>query len=456
MNIIIVGCGQVGETLASELGGEGNNITVIDLSSQKINSITARLDVMGVVGNGATHTVQKEAGVRNADLLIAVTDSDELNLLCCMIAKKHSKCRVIARIQNPEYNSDSAYLKNELGLAMVINPEHATAAEISRLLRFPAATQVETFAKGRVELLKFKIPDDSVLVGMSAKDVIAKLRSNVLICTVERGNEAHIVNGDFVFEEKDVISFISSSRSSASFLKKIGYTGKQLGSAMILGAGDTTTYLCDMLRKSGISITVIDKNPAECDELASLYEDVTVICGDQTDQQLLLEEGIERADACIALTDSDEENVLLSLAAKNFGSGKIITKIDKPEYDTLVKHLELDSLIYPKNITADLIARYTRSMKSSIGSNVETVYSFIKGEVEATEFRVNANSQIVDIPLSVLGPRLKKDVLVASILRDKSVIIPHGRDTIQAGDSVVIVSKILGLNDISEIVMVKK
>lgn len=452
MNIIIVGCGQVGETLAAELGCEGNDITVIDLSAEKVNVITAKLDVMGVVGNGATHTTLKEAGIESADLLIAVTDSDELNLLCCMIAKRHGKCRVIARVQNPIYNTETSYLKNELGLAMVINPEYAAAEEIARVLRFPAANQIETFAKGRVELLKFRLPDDSMLVGTSVKNIMTKLKCDVLVCTAERAEETHIVNGDFIFEKHDLISIIASPKNAADFFKKIGIKGHSVKDAFILGAGDTTQYLCDILKKSGISIKVVDSDVKKCEELATLHNEVTVIAGDETDQELLIEEGIEKTDAFLSITDSDEENIFLSLSAKKFGSKKIITKINKPEYDGIIKHLNIDTTIYPKSITSDIIVRYVRAMKNTLGSNVETMYTFIKGEAEATEFIIGNESSIIDIPLTELGPKLKKDVLVAAILRENDVIIPHGQDVIKPGDAVVIVSKLLGLNDISNII----
>ena len=454
MNIIIVGCGQVGETLAIELGYDGNDITVVDISAEKVKSLSERLDIMGVVGNGATHTVQIEAGVESADLLIAVTDSDELNLLCCMIAKRHSNCQVIARVKNPVYSKESSYLKNELGLAMVINPELAAAEEISRILRFPAATQIETFAKGRVELLKFRLPEDSVLVGMSAKRVAAELKTNVLICTVEREDAAYIVNGDFIFESRDLISVVATPKNSQDFFKKIGYKGKPIKDAFIIGSTDMTYYLCELLCGSGISVKVISSNHARCEELAEAYENATVICADETDRTTLLEEGIDRAGAVLALTKYDEENILLSLSARTYGTAKIVTNVNKTEYADITKNLELDTVIYPKNIAADMIMRFVRAMRSTQGSNVKTMYTFIKGgeEVEATEFVVNDGSPVINIPLSELGPRLKRDVLVAAILRGKSeVIIPHGQDSINAGDGVVIVSKQLGLNDISDI-----
>jgi trk system potassium uptake protein TrkA len=450
MKIIIVGCGQVGETLAAELGGEGHNITVIDLSYEKVSAITSKLDIMGVVGNGAIHSIQKEAGVDKADLLIAVTDSDELNLLCCVMAKKKGKCQAIARIQNPEYRSEAEYLREELGLAMIIIPEYAVASEIARLLKFPAATQIETFAKGRVELLKFRLPENSPLVGMTVRDVIVKLRCDILICTIERGDEAHIANGDFVFEPRDLISIIASPRSATNFFKKIDYPTQVIKSAMVLGAGEPTHYLCEMLRKSGIEITVVEKDTSTCERFASDHENVIVINGDEADQELLKEEGIESADAFLALLDNDEENILLSVFASRSSGAKVISKITRTEYSDIIKKLDIDTPIYPETITSDIIIRYVRAMKNKLGSNVETMYSFIKGQVEATEFIVGENSPITKGTISEL--KLKKDVLIAAILRGKEVIIPRGQDIVRAGDSVVIVSKSLGLNDVSDII----
>ena len=449
MNIIIIGCGEVGETLTRELFEEGNDITVVDLSAERVKSITEKLDVMGVVGNGATHTTLIEAGVEKSDLLISVTESDELNLLCCMIAKKNSNCQVIARVRNPQYSTEADYLKDELGLAMVINPEYAVAEEISRVLRFPAAMQIETFAKGRVELLKFKLDGDNVLAGTSVKDMVTKLRCNVLVCTVERGDDVFIPKGNFVFSADDIVSVIASPKSAADFFKKMGYKGHSVKDAIVLGAGSTTHYLASLLKNSGISLKVIDRDVQKCEELGEAHSELTVINGDETDQELLLEEGITRTDAFVVLTQNDEENILLSLFSKNSGDAKVITKIDRTEYSDIIKHLNLDTPIYPKNITADMIARYVRSAKNARGSNVENMYNFIKGKAEATEFTVKSGSLITDIPLAEM--KLKKDVLIAAILRGGAVIIPRGQDTIKVGDSVVVVSKLLGLHDISEI-----
>lgn len=450
MKIIIVGCGKVGETLAAELGEEGNDITVVDLSQEKVKTISEKLDVMGVVGNGATNTTLREAGIEEADLLIAVTESDELNLLCCTIAKKSAKCRVIARVRNPEYRSEADYLKNELELAMVINPEYAAAEEISRVLRFPVATNIDTFAKGKVELLKFKLPEENTLVGMPVKDVVAKLRCNILVCTVERDEDAYIANGNFVFEGGDVISIIASRKNAADFFKKIGYKQHSVKNIIVIGAGNITEYLCELLRDSGISVKIIDSDYEKCVAISSLHRNAIVINGDRTDRELLVEEGIENTDAFVILSENDEENILLSLFAKASSKGKVITKINRSEYDDIIKHLGIDTSVYPKNITSDMIVRYVRAMKNTLGSNVETMYSVIKDKVEASEFIVG-ESAVTGTPLSKL--KLKKDVLIAAILRGGEVILPRGQDTIETGDAVIIVSKILGLHDISEIII---
>ena len=454
MNIMIVGCGKVGQTLAEQLNEKGNNITVIDTDAARLAEVTANLDVMGVVGNGATHTVQEEAGIDKTDLLIAVTGSDELNLLCCLIAKKAGDCQTIARVKNPAYSTEAPYLKDELGLAMVINPEHAAAAEIARVLRFPSAIKIDTFAKGRVELLKLRLPEGSRLVGMAVKDVVAKLGCDVLICTVERGDDAYIANGNFVFAERDIITVVASPRNAAHFFKTIGYKNRAVKNVMVVGGGETAQYLCQILHRSGISVKIIDKNRALCDELCIKFPDVDIVCGDASDQALLLEEGIERAEAFVALTGLDEENIFLSLFAKSAGDGKVVTKINRIAFDDVIKHLDLDSTIYPKNITAEIIVRYVRAMKNSMGSSMETLYNIIKGKVEAAEFTVTAGSPVLDTPLMEL--QLKKDVLIAAIIRrgrhgERAVVIPRGSDTIAEGDGVVVVARAMSIKDIADI-----
>lgn len=449
MKIIIVGCSRVGETLAEQLSREKNDITVIDLSSDKIDSITSKYDVMGIVGNGATYTTLVEAGVNSADLLIAVTDSDELNLLCCLIAKKNGKCRVIARVTSPEYNNDIPYLKDELGLEMIINPEAAIAEEIARVLRFPSAMKIETFAKGRVELLTFRLPEESLLVKMKVRDLVTKLRTDILVCAVERDGVSHIPNGDFVFEARDIVSIVSSPRKAYNFFKKINYATHEVKNVLIAGITKITHYLCDALRNSGISVKVIDKDYEACDDLCSKFPDVTVINGDEADQKLLKEEGIDTCGAFIALTNQDEKNIVLSLFAKSFNLDKIVTKINRSEYEAIVKHLDLDTTFYPKYITADIIVRYVRAMKNVLGSNVETMYSITPEQVEASEFIIGEGSPVVETPLSQM--KFKSDILIAAILRKRTVMIPRGYDVIRPGDSVVVVSRHKALRDVADI-----
>ena len=448
MNIIIVGCGKVGEELAHRLNDEGDNITVIDVDSTKVNDVTSRLDVLGVTGNGATHLVQQEAGIRDADLLIAVTGSDELNLLCCLIAKKEGNCQTIARVRDPQYSTEAPYLKEELGLAMVINPEFQAAAEIARVLRFPSAIKIDTFAKGKVDLMKFRLPENCVLTGCSVKEIATKLKCDVLVCTVERGDEAFIPNGEFVFGEKDIISVIASPANANAFFRKIDYKINQVKDCMIAGGGDVAYYLCRILRKAGIWLKLIEKDPKRCEMLCTALPEVTVICGDAADQQILLEEGLENANSFAALTNLDEENIMLSLFARVKGCPKLVTKINRIDFFDVIKQLDLDSIIYPKNITSELIVSYVRAMKNTIGSNVQTVYSIIKGKAEAAEFLIKDTSPVLGKPLMEL--KFKPNVLVAVILRGNRVIIPRGSDVIEKNDSVIVVSDIRP-HDISDI-----
>ncbi len=449
MNIIIVGCGKVGQTLAEQLNEEGNNITVVDINAENLKSTATQNDVLGIVGNGATYAIQKEAGIENADLLIAVTDSDELNLLCCTVAKKTGNCQTIARVRNPDYSTEADFLKDELGLAMVINPEHAAATEISRVLRFPSAIKIDTFAKGRVELVKFKLPDNSPLVGLSVREISTVLKCDVLICTVERGGDAYIAKGDFTFEHRDIISLIAAPKKAAEFFEKINYKLQSVKDIIISGGGKITQYLCEILDRSSISVKVIERDRRLCEHLCAQFPRLTVINGDYTDRELLLGEGIGKAGAFAALTDQDEENILMSLFVKNITSGKLITKISRTDFDEIIKPLDLNSVITPKSITADMILRYVRSMKGSIGSNVETLYNIIRGKVEAAEFIISGESEITDVPLAEL--KFKENVLIAAILRNNKVIIPRGYDKILPKDRVVVVSKQLALRDITDI-----
>ncbi len=449
MNIIIVGCGKVGEALAEQLNEKGNNITVVDINAERVNSVVAKHDVMGVVGNGATHATLDEAGFEDADLLIAVTGSDELNLLCCLIAQKAANCQVIARVRNPEYSAEASYLKHELELAMVINPEHAAAAEMTRVLRFPSAIKIETFARGRIELLKFILPEDSPLVGQTVREITTKLHCDILVCTIERGDEVFIANGDFLFRERDVVSIIAPPQNVTQFFRKINYVTNSVKDVLIVGGGEISFYLCQMLARVGIRTTIIEKNQARCDELSAILTNTTVIHGDAADKEILLEEGLENVDAFAALTNLDEENILLSLFANSRSKAKLITKITRIDFDEVIKTLPLDTIIYPKSITCESIIRYVRAMKNSRGSNIETLYHIIKGKVEAAEFIIRESNTITDKPLYQLP--IRSNVLIAGILRENTVITPKGQDTIRVGDTVIVVSKDILLNDITDI-----
>jgi trk system potassium uptake protein TrkA len=332
---------------------------------------------------------------------------------------------------------------------MVINPELAAAREISRILNFPSAIKIDVFAKGRVELMTFKVPEKSRLAGMAVKDVAMKLKSTVTFCTIERDDNAYIANGNFVFKEKDVVSMIASPDKAKDFFAKIDYKIQPIKNALIVGGGAITYYLLTLLEKSGISCTVIEKDHARCDELATEFEKATIINADPTDEDALKEEGIGNAASFVALTGFDEENILLSLFAKKSGSRKIITKVNRIDFDGITSNLDLDSVIYPKNITADIIVSYVRAMNNAGSSNIETLYNLNKGKVEAAEFSIREGSPIVGKPLMELS--FKPDVLIAAIQRGRVQITPRGHDIIEPGDSVVIVTKDLELNDITDI-----
>lgn len=450
MKIIIVGCGKVGTTLAEQLNRENHDITLIDTNEEAIQNISDSADVMGVTGNGAVYQVQMEAGIQDADLLIATTNSDELNMLCCLIAKKAGNCHTIARIRNPEYSSEIRYIREELNLSLAINPELAAAREIARLLRFPSAIKIEPFAKGRIELLKFLIPEHSLLNDMRVMDVVNRLKSNVLICVVERGNDVVIPDGSFVMKKGDKISFIASHQGSADFFKKAGVDNNIVKSAMFVGGGKLTHYLCRLLEDTKIKIKIIERDEERCRQLSELLPKAMIIHGDGTDEQLLLEEGIRQTEAFASLTGFDEENIMLSLYASSQSKAKLITKVNKIAFENVINSLNLGSLIQPKMLTAEIILQYVRAMQNSMGSsNIETLYKIAADKAEALEFRVKEGSPVLGIPLEKL--KLIDNLLVACINRGGTIITPRGKDTVEAGDTVIVVTTHTGLNDLTDI-----
>ncbi|MDR1547943.1 MAG: Trk system potassium transporter TrkA [Hungatella sp.] len=449
MKIIIVGCGKVGTTLAEQLNNEHHDIMLIDKNAGVVNSITERIDVMGVVGNGAVYKVQMEAGIQETDLLIATTNSDELNMLCCLIAKKAGNCHTIARIRNPEYDSEIRYIREELGLSMAINPEMAAAMEIARLLQFPSAIKIDTFAKGRIEILKFLVPDQSILDNMMVRDVLTKLHCNVLICAIEHGNDVIIPGGQSVMMAGDKISFIASPSEANKFFKQVGIDNNTVKTAMLVGGGKITYYVAKLLENSKINVKILEQNLDRCKELSELLPRTMVIHGDASNQDLLLQEGIRQIDAFASLTGFDEENIMLSLYAASQSKAKLITKVNRIAFENVINSMDLGSVIYPKLITAETIIRYVRAMQNSMGSNVETLYKIVADRAEALEFRVAKEPSIVGIPLEKL--ELKENLLVASINRRGRFISPRGKDTIEEGDRVIVVTTVTGLNDLRDI-----
>jgi len=450
MKIIIVGCGKVGGKIAEMLSRENeHDITVIDIRSHVVSDIANKFDIMGLTGSGANLDNLIEAGVEDADILIAVTGSDELNLLTCLMAKKAGNCQTIARVRKPEYSKSISLLKEDLGLAMIINPEYAAANEMARALRFPSAIRIDTFAKGRVEILKFKVAENSVMDNLKICDINSKLKCDILICGVERDDEAFIPGGNFVIKAGDMVSAIMATTGAGQFFQTIGVKTNRVRDCMIAGGGDTAYYLANILLKSGIKVKLVEKNQERCEELCQLLPKADIIFGDATDNQLLSEEGLENAESFVSLTNLDEENVLLSLYAKSKKVGKIVTKINRIAYDKVIGEMELGTIIYPKNITAEYIVRFVRAKNNSIGSNIETMHFILDGKAEAVEFKVKANSSVVSKTLSTLD--IKENTLVACILRNSKVIIPRGQDTLEAGDSVVIVTSNTGYEDITDI-----
>lgn len=450
LKIIIVGCGKVGANLVDQLSKEGYDITVIDKKAEKIQDITNIYDVMGLVGNGASYSTQMEAGIEETDLIIAVTDSDELNLLCCTVAKRVGKCAAIARVRTPDYSEETGYLREQLGLALIINPELEAAREVARILYLPTALEVNSFAHGQAELVKFKVPEGNLLNGLSLAYLGKNITNDILICAVERNGEVYMPNGDFVLHSGDVVSFVSERHIARDFLKQIGLATRQVKDTMIIGASKAAYYLAKELLNMGISVKIIEKEKENCESLSVKLPKAIIINGDGTDPDILKEEGIETVQSFIPLTGIDEENIMLTLYAKQVSKAKVVTKINRVNYKQVINNLDLGSLVYPKYITSEAIIAYVRAKKNSMGSNIETLYHMFDSRVEAIEFIVEENSKVSGVPIKDL--KLKKDVLISFINHNGHIIIPTGNDEIEDGDTVMIVTKNTGFTGIDDIV----
>lgn len=451
MNIIIVGCGKVGSTIANQLCNEGYDVTVIDNNPNKLRAVSDGMDAMAMVGDGTSYTTLREAGIENADVLIAVTDSDEKNLLCCVIGKRTGNLAAIARVRNPVYSNEREFLQKGFGLAMLINPESAGAEEMGRIFRFPSAIDIETFAKGKIELLTVRIPEKSLLAGKPLTYIHQKLRTDVLVAVVRRKGQVIIPSGDFVIEAGDLVSVIAEHEQAHEFFRKIGIETHRVRDVMIIGGGKMTYYMAKNLAASGIGIKIIEKDLKRCEVLSELLPDAEIICGDGTDEDLLLEEGIEKVDGVAAVTGMDEQNIMLTLFARSQSDNvKTVTKVGKLSFTKVIDSLDLGSVVNPKETTAEYIIQFVRSMRASMGSNVENLYKIANGEAEAIEFHVTEKTRAVSIPLVKLNT--KKNILIGKIFRNGRAFTPTGHDSIEVGDSVILVvlskDKIRDLDDI--------
>ena len=437
MNIIIIGGGSVGAAICQQLAAAQHDITVVDTDMSSLSEIANVCDVFGIVGNGAEVAVQRKAGAERADLVVAVTNSDEANILCCTVAKKLGAKNTIARVRNPEYTELMQLMRAEMGLSLTINPELAAAREIYRMLRFPAAAKIEPLCHGRVEMAEFVVSAGSALAGVSLNELRSRLNIKFLVCSVLRAGRAYIPSGDFVIEVGDVVCVVTPDDAITRFFKAIGGYRQPVRDVLIAGGGRTTYYLEEMLAKGGIRSTVIERDKELCQELAEAF-DCTVICDSGIKQERLLEEGIEHTDAFLALSGVDEENAIMSMYAKTKKLQKIVTMIGSMSYVEMFRGVGLESIVSPKVSTATYILRYVRSMANlRADSEIQSLYKMMEGQVEALEFSVKEEIEgLTDVPLMKLP--LRRDVLIAVIVHEGKVLIPTGSDCIRAGDTVVV------------------
>ncbi len=447
----MVGIGKVGYTVAEQLSQEMHDVIIIDTVEDVINDTLQDIDVIGVIGNGATSKTLMDAGVSDCDLLIALTGSDELNILTCLLAKQLGAGSTIARVRNPEYSNDLGLIKDSLGLTFAVNPEKEAAAEMQRILKFPTARNVDILGHGKVDLLSFSVNRSCNLCDKSVKDAFAKVKTKALICAVERGDDVFIPTGDFVIREADTVAVLTPEKTAPDFFKQIGFRTQSVKDIMIIGGGKIAVYLAKSLKNLNVSATIVEKDLETALKLSYDLPHINVVHGDGTNRSLLLEEGLKTADAFLCLTGIDEENIVLSLFAKSVNKDiKTITKVNHTLFREVIKTLDIDSVVYPKFTTASIILRHVRSKASRHGENeVQKITRIINNKVEAVEFTVTADSELINKPLYEL--KLRQNILLGSITRGNEVIIPRGSDMLLPGDSVVVVTsteRLLSLDDI--------
>jgi trk system potassium uptake protein TrkA len=450
MNIVIVGCGKVGFTLAEQLVLEKHSVTVVDTQEEPLRKAADSLDLMAVLGNGVSTATLVEAGATSADLLVAATSSDEMNMVCCLTAKNLGAKYTIARIRNPEYSKSLVELRENLKIDTVINPESATAAEIARLLRFPSAANIEPFCRGRVELMGFRLQEGDFLVGTPLHALSHEVKKlSLLFCAADRDGTVSIPNGSFVPKAGDKLYLIGQPHSLDKFFRLLGRYTPKVKQVLVLGGGKISMYLAGLLDQTGMRVKIIELDEARCRRISELYPNVTVICGDGTDQELLESENLASCDAFVALTDRDEDNLIISLYAMQQGLPKVIAKCNRQNYAGIARSVGLDSVLSPKFITASHILRLVRGMQNSQGSVMNSLHRIADGQAEAMEFTVSPSTRYLGIPLKDL--RLKPGILIAVIVRGKQLIIPEGSSYLKAGDFVILISSGSGILDINDI-----
>ncbi|MBR4394325.1 MAG: Trk system potassium transporter TrkA [Oscillospiraceae bacterium] len=450
MKIIIAGGGKVGYSVAENLAGEGHDITIIEKNPENITSLSNSLDVICVEGSASNPETLREAGAETADLLVAATERDEINMICSVSAHKLGTNHVIARIRDPEYIRQGEFLRDALGLSRIVNPEYECAKEISRILRFPTAARVDVFSQGSIEIVEYKVPEGGRLDGVSLKDLPQKHGAKVLIGIVERGDEAVIPNGDYILHAGDRLNITGTSRELRRFFASIGAYKHPVKHIMIVGGGRIAVYLTRLVEESGIHVTIIEKDEAQCERVCDLLADATVVHGDPTHIDVLLEEGLRNVDAFVALTGDDGSNIITSMFAKNCDVEKIITKIDHEHYASILEEYGIDSVITPRGLVAQQLIHYVRALDVSEESSIETLHLLADGKVEALEFKVQEGAACAGIPLRNL--KLKKNILISAVIRNGKAQIPDGGTVIQPGDHAVVITTAGRLSRLDEIV----
>lgn len=448
MRIVIAGAGRVGSNIVKDLSEEGHDITVIDKDPQVVENIVNNYDVLGICGNCATFDIQKEAGVDKSDLFITVTPSDELNVMCCMIAKKIGTRHTIARVRNPEYSKQLHFLREELGLSMLVNPEHEAANEISRILRFPSAIKIDAFSKGLVELAEIKIEENNPFIDRPISDIYKNHKIEIIVCAVQRKDNVFIPNGNFVLQKGDKISLTANRKNLSLFMKQIGAYKQSIKRTMIIGGGKIGYYLASQLLELGFKVKILEMNKERCIDLSDLLPKAEIICTDGTSEDQIKECGVEEQDAVVCLTNIDEENIITSLYASSLGVRKTVTKINRMSNEML-DTIGIESVISPKILASNRVVKYVRALQNSEGISVQTIYNLVGGKVTALEFHIESENEYTSIPFRSLP--LKNNMIVCCLIRNHKVIFPRGDDTIEAGDNMIVVTTNRNINSIVDI-----